>query len=372
MKRLRLAVIGAGRLGGFHAQKAAANPDIELVAVVDPQDDARRRVAAECQTQPVADYRRLFGAIDAAIVAAPTRLHHAIAMELADAGVHLLVEKPLCATVAEADQLVETAQRRRVVLQVGHVERFNPAFEAARPYVPEPKYIEAVRASGFTFRSTDVGVVLDLMIHDIDLVLALVDSPVRRVEALGLSVLGGHEDVANARLHFESGCTATLSASRVSRQPVRRMQIWSARAMADIDFGSLSAQITRPSETLLGRRLDVDALSPDEVAHLREHLLDEHLPLAELRHERVDALVLEQADFLAAIGSPRAPRVSGRQGRDAVALAEQILAKIHAHAWDDDVQGPVGPMAIPRRGIIPSPHWQSAPTAAPHRRREAG
>jgi len=219
VKHLRLAVIGAGRLGGFHAQKAAANPDVELVAVVDPVPAARNRVAAECHTRALADYRGLVGAIDAAIVAAPTRLHHRIGMDLAGEGVHLLVEKPLCSRLAEAEELVERAEKQGVVLQVGHVERFNPAFAAAAPYLVEPKYIEAVRASGFTFRSTDVGVVLDLMIHDIDLVLSLVGSPVQRVEAMGVSVLGGHEDAANARIQFASGCVATLSASRVSRAP---------------------------------------------------------------------------------------------------------------------------------------------------------
>jgi predicted dehydrogenase len=372
VKRLRLAVIGAGRLGGFHAQKAAANADIELVAVCDPRPDARDRVAADCGARPMTDHRSLPGKIDAAVIAAPTRLHHGIAMDLIGEGVHLLVEKPLCPTVAEADELVDAARRHGVILQVGHVERFNPAMEAARAYVPNPKYIEAVRASGFTFRSTDVGVVLDLMIHDIDLVLSLVDSPVRRVEALGLSVLGGHEDVANARLWFESGCVAALSASRVSRKPVRQMQVWSARGFADVDFGALTASVVRPSETLLRRQFDVDALSAAEVEHFREHLLDEHLPCTELRHERVDALALEQQDFVASIRGPRAPRVSGEQGRDAVAVAEQILGRIHAHAWDDDLAGPVGPMATPRPSVISPPHWAMTPMASPLERKEAG
>jgi predicted dehydrogenase len=367
-----LAVIGAGRLGGFHAQKAAANPDVELVAVVDPRPEARERVAAECRARAMADHRCLPGKVDAAVIAAPTRLHHPIAMDLIREGVHLLVEKPLCPTTAEADELVEAARHRGVILQVGHVERFNPAMEAAREYVPDPKYIEAVRASGFTFRGTDVGVVLDLMIHDIDLVLSMVDSPVRRVEALGLSVLGGHEDVANARLEFESGCVAALSASRVSRKPARCMSVWSARGFAEIDFGALTASVVRPSETLLRRQFDVDALSPSEVEHYREHLLDDHLPCTELRHDRVDALVLEQEDFLASIRTPRAPRVTGEQGRNAVAVAEQILTRIHAHAWDDDIAGPVGPMATPRPSILPSPHWGMAPLASPGERKEAG
>ena len=178
-------MIGAGRLGGFHAQKLAAREDIELVAVADPLPANRQRVAAECHTEALADYTALLGRIDAAVVATPTTLHHRIAGRLLEAGVHVLVEKPLAASRREADELVAAARRRNVVLQVGHVERFNPAFQAVSPRVGNPKYIEAVRSSGFTFRSTDIGAVLDLMIHDIDLVLSLVGSPLRKSRRLG-------------------------------------------------------------------------------------------------------------------------------------------------------------------------------------------
>ncbi len=230
MNRLRVAVIGAGRLGGFHAQKLAQLPEVELVGVADPVESQRSRVAAECRTAAFADYRELCGRIDAAVVAVPTRLHHALGKELLRRGIHVLMEKPLTPTAAEADELVALARRQRLVLQVGHVERFNPALAAASPHLRSPHYLEAVRASGFTFRSTDVGVVLDLMIHDLDVVLSLVRSELRRVDAMGISVLGGHEDVANARLEFANGCVAALSASRVSYEPVRHMQIWSLAA----------------------------------------------------------------------------------------------------------------------------------------------
>jgi predicted dehydrogenase len=372
VKRLRIAVIGAGRLGGFHAQKAAACPDMELVAVVDPAPAARNRVAAECHTQAMADYRRLLGHVDAAVIAVPTRLHHRIGVDLARHGVHLLVEKPLSSTLAEADELVETAESQGIVLQVGHVERFNPAFVAAAADLVEPKYIEAVRASGFTFRSTDVGVVLDLMIHDIDLVLSMVGSPVRRVEALGISVLGGHEDAANARICFESGCVATLSASRVSRSATRKMAVWTPRSFVQLDFGVPAASVVRPSEALLCREFDVDGLSAERVAYYKDHLLDEHLPQEEIHGERVDALALQQADFLESILAPRQPRVSGRQGRDAVALAENILGRLQTHAWDDQSDGPVGPLATPRPSVLPAPHWDLAPIDSPVRRKEAG
>jgi len=374
VRKLRLAVVGAGRLGGFHAQKLAQRDDAELVAVVDPDQEARNRVAAECGALPLPDCHGLallVKKIDAAVIAAPTRLHHPLGIELLSSGVHLLVEKPLAATTAEADALVEAARRAGVVLQVGHVERFNPALAAALPYIGDPKYVEAVRAGGFTFRSTDIGVVLDLMIHDLDLVLSMVRSPVRKVEALGLSVLGGHEDVANARLEFECGCVAALSASRVSHEPARRMQVWSPRAYAHLDFATRATTVVRPSETILSRRFDVGSLSAEQVEHYRQHFAEEHLRREEFSGEAVDALMLELDDFLKSVRTLRPPRVNGEQGRDAVAVAEQVLWKIRTHRWTD-ADGPVGPMAVPRPPVIPAPHWDLSPASSPFERKEAG
>ena len=370
MSKLRVAVVGAGRLGGFHAQKLARMEHVELVGVADPVESQRQRVAAECCTAAWADYRELLGRIDAAVVAAPSRLHYALGMDLLAHGVHVLMEKPLAVTTAAADELLQTARRNRLVLQVGHIERFNPALAAVAPHLRGPKYIEAVRASGFTFRSTDVGVVLDLMIHDLDLVLWLVRAEVRHVQALGLSVLGGQEDVANARIEFHNGCVATLSASRVSHQAARRMQVWSARGLASIDFAARTSTLIRPSETLLARRFDANSLTPAQVEHYREHLLEEHLPRQQIQSEAVDALALELADFVEAVRTRRPPRVTGQQGRDAVALAEQILTEIRAHAWDGTAEGPVGPLATPPPAVIPAPHWHLAPS--PVLRREAG
>jgi predicted dehydrogenase len=326
MSKLRIAVIGAGRLGGFHAQKLAARPDVELVAVVDPLADSRNRVAVQCHTEALADYAGLLDRLDGAVIAAPTLLHHHIARDFLDAGVPLLVEKPLCATRAEADELVTAARARNVVLQVGHVERFNPAFQAAATGVRSPKFIDAVRTSAFTFRSTDVGVVLDMMIHDIDLVLSLVRSPVRKVEAIGATVVDGHEDVANARLEFESGCVANLSASRVSYETIRRMHVWSAAGFAAIDFGVRTATTVTPSDTLRRRQFRLASLTPEQLDHQRQHFAEEHLPKKQLTFEPVDALAQEVDDFVQSISTPRPPRVTGEAGRDALAVAEQILA----------------------------------------------
>jgi predicted dehydrogenase len=364
-------VIGAGRLGGFHAQKLAQRGDVTLVAIVDPLPASRQRIAAECHTEARADCVGLIDQLDAAVVAAPTSLHYAIARELLEAGIPLLIEKPLCTTLAQADELVAVARRRNVVLQVGHVERFNPAFHAAAAEIRRPKYIEAVRANGFTFRSMDVGVVLDLMIHDIDLVLSLVQSPLRKIEALGVSVLGGHEDVANARLEFECGCVATLSACRVSHEPVRRMQVWSPGAFAGIDFAMRTATLVRPSKTLRCRQFRVDQLTPDELEHQRSHFAEEHLPCERQTFDAVDALALEQEDFVESIRALHEPRVSGQAGRDALAVAEQILACIRAHAWDASDDGPVGALALPRRNAVPAPHFPLAGFPTPALRSDA-
>jgi predicted dehydrogenase len=372
VKKLRAAVVGAGLLGAFHAQKLAALDQVELVAVVDPLPEQRQLVASQCGTQGLADTQELFGRVDAVVIAVPTRLHHPLGMEFLGRGIHVLMEKPLAATLAEADELLKAARQHGAVLQVGHVERFNPALATALPHIESPKYIEAVRASGFTFRSTDIGVVLDLMIHDLDLVLSMVHSDVQQVQAMGLSVLGGHEDVAHARLEFECGCVATLSASRVSYEPARRMQVWSASSYTSIDFATRRTTVIRPSETLLRRQFDLNALSAEQVEYYKQHLLEDHLPRRDFEAPAVDALALEVQDFVESILSSRTPRVSGEQGRRAVEIAEQILDRILVHAWDDSADGPVGPMAAPRPNIIPGPHWHQAPSPSSLPRREAG
>ena len=365
---LRVAVIGAGRLGGFHAQKLARIANVELVGVVDPLAANRDRLAAELHTSSFSSHVALLGRIDAAVIAAPTVLHHRLAVDLLEARTHLLIEKPICTTVAEADELVELARREQVVLQVGHVERFNPALSAAMPHTRNPKFIEAVRASGFTFRSMDVGVVLDLMIHDIDVVLSLVRSPLRSVDALGVAILGGHEDVAHARLEFQSGCVANLSASRISYEAARKMQIWTPRAYANIDFGTRTTTLVRPSEALLRGEFHADRLAPEQLEHYKVHLAEEHLPRQQQTHDAVDALALELQDFVDSILAARQPRVSGEAGRDALAVAEQILASIASHVWDPASQ----PAADPYPRIVPAPHFDVAAMARAAAERKAG
>ncbi len=356
-----MAVIGAGRLGSFHAQKLAARQDVLLAAVVDSVPAQRNRLASVCRAEPLAHHHQLLGRIDAAVVAAPTSVHYDIGRDLLQAGIHCLMEKPLAARLDQADELVDLARRKGLVLQVGHIERFNPAFEAALPLVRNPKYIEAVRASPYSFRSTDIGVVLDLMIHDIELALALSHASVRRVEALGLSVLGGHEDVANARIEFANGCIASLSACRVAYEAVRWMHIWAPAGFASIDFAARTVRLVQPSQEILQRRLRLEQLSAEQIEYWKARLPEEHLPCQSLQFDTVDALALELEDFISSIRQGRSPRVTGQQGRDALAVAEMVLERISSHVWEE---GLVGPLATPAPAVVPMPHWAELPSPA--------
>ena len=343
-RKLRIGVIGAGHLGSIHARLVRTIDDVHLIGVADPDETARRRIAAEIQAEVFPDHRQLIGRIDAAILAAPTEHHYWIGMELAEAGIHLLVEKPLALRVAEADALIRATSRQNLVLQVGHVERFNPAFTAAAGQLQRPRFIDAVRAGPFSGRSTDVGVVLDLMIHDIDLILSLVPSEVVSVEAMGAAVLGPHEDLAHARLRFENGCIANLSASRVSYQAQRRMQVFAENAFANIDFAAAAIKIVRPAPGLLRGQYDLQTLSPAQMQHLRENFFTDVLLLEEVNVERRNAILDEQHDFVISIRAAQKPQVTGPQARQALAIAEQVLAQVASPLRTDHhpatLQGP--------------------------------
>jgi predicted dehydrogenase len=262
------------------------------------------------------------------------------------------MEKPLAPNAAEANDLVALARKKGVVLQVGHVERFNAALNSIAADIRDPKYIDATRTSGYTFRSTDIGVVLDMMIHDLDIVLAIANSHVEDVQALGVSVMGGHEDMATARLTFASGCVANLSASRVSFQQRRTMSVFTSRGSASINFATHEATVVKPREDLLRREFHVDKLSTAERAYWKEHLFDELLVHRQMQSPAVNAIQEEQLDFVSAIREGRAPRVDGAAGRNAVAVAEMILEKIEEHAWDGSPTGRHGPFAMPALPII--------------------
>jgi predicted dehydrogenase len=238
MKGLRMAVVGTGALGRHHARILSQMPGVELVAVADINPQAAAETARHSGTRAVADYSELIGQVQAAVVAVPTSAHVEVAGDFLCAGVDVFVEKPIAASADEARELVELAAQNGALLQVGHVERFNPALVAARPFLSEPRYIRVERFAPFSFRSTDIGVVHDLMIHDIDLVLDLVASPVADVQALTATILGGHEDCAQARITFANGAVADLAANRVSPVARRQMQVWGAERCVHLDFAS--------------------------------------------------------------------------------------------------------------------------------------
>ena len=347
MTPLRTAVIGTGHLGRIHARLAAEAPHIDLVAIVDVAEEARESVAEETGTRAVADYRELLGQIEAAIVATPTIYHHSVVKELLNAGIHVLVEKPITTTVHEADELVELARSKNLKLQVGHVERFNPGLECLAGQLDDIRYLQAMRASGFTFRSTDIGVVMDLMIHDIDVVLSLVDSPVDEVTAFGVAVMGEHEDIAQAQLSFANGATAQLTASRVNYEPARSMQVFTSTGFANIDFANRAATTVRPTVDLLTRRFNLGSLSADRTAHFRDHLFEELLVKQQHEPAQTNAIAEEHRDFAEAIRADRDVRVTGQAGRDALAVAERVLESIAQHQWDASPVGRRGAQLLP-------------------------
>jgi predicted dehydrogenase len=347
MARLRLAVIGVGHLGKEHARILATLPEVELVGVADINGDQVRAVAGRCGTRAYTDSLALINRIDAAVIGVPTIHHHPIAVEFLRCGIPLLVEKPLAATLAQADALVELARRHGTLLQVGHIERFNPAFEELRGRPIQPKYIQCQRLGPFTGRSTDIGVVLDLMIHDLDLLLALVQSPVQAVEAVGVSVFGGHEDLANARVAFANGCVADVVASRANPWAQRRMQVWGPEGYIGVDFARRHLTLVQPSAELRRRRLDMQPLGAVDQALLKEQLFGRHLQVLELDRKDGDPLTKELEDFVHCVLTGARPRVSGEDGRDAVALAARILERMEDHSWDGNADGPAGPVHLP-------------------------
>jgi len=311
MSRVRVAVVGTGYLGRFHAQKYAVLPLAELVAVCDIDEHAGRAAAEAVGTTYVADHRDLVGRVDAVTIAATTSAHFELARFFLEHDVHVLVEKPMTRTAEEARLLTELAEARGLKLQVGHVERFNPAFLSARETLTDIDFIECHRLAPFKPRSADVDVVLDLMIHDLDVMLSLVESKPASVSAVGTGVLTDSVDIANARIEFESGAIANVTASRVSTSAQRRFRVFQQSQYVSIDFGEGEVRRVRPS---IGWR---DG---------------EPLEVARWSLDKGDALLAETESFLDAIVHDRPCAVSGRDGVAALELAEAIIADITRRA----------------------------------------
>jgi len=312
MSQLKCAVIGTGYLGKFHADKYAALPECELIAIVDTHQDAANVNAAKHGCQGLSDYRDLLGKVDAVSIAVPTSLHFEIARDFLQAGTHVLVEKPITTTVAEADELIRLAHEKQRVLMVGHLERFNPAILALEGVLNAPSFIESTRLAPFKPRATDVSVVLDLMIHDIDIILDIVDSEIVNIEASGAAVLTNDTDIANARLTFANGCVANVTASRISLKSERKMRLFQKDAYLSVDFQNriLSSYQRGEGEMFPG----VPNFIPNEQSF-----------------ESSDALLEEIRHFADCCIHGKTPRVPGEAGRRALAAAEAISAKLNSN-----------------------------------------
>lgn len=331
MKRLRMAVVGVGHLGKEHARILASLPDVELVGVADVNFDQAQTVARRFNTQAFADYWPLLNLVDAASIVVPTTFHLSVAREFLKRGISVLVEKPLALSALQCQELVELAVEQRAALQVGHIERFNPAFEELSRRPLTPHLLRAQRMGPFTGRSTDIGVVLDLMIHDLDLILTLIQSPVRSVEASGLRVFGMHEDIASARLTFENGAIAEVTASRSSPTMSRTMQVWGPEGYAEADFAARKLTLMQPSAEVRRQGLDPARLDPASRARIREELFTRHLEVLSIDGKAQDQLTCELEDFVSSVQSESPPRVTGVDGWNAVSVAERVLAALNEH-----------------------------------------
>jgi predicted dehydrogenase len=306
--RLRVAVVGVGYLGKHHARILSSMPGVELAAVVDTNMKHATEVAAEYGTRPMLEVRELGGRVDAVTIAVPTDIHREIALPFLRAGVPVLVEKPMARNLAEADAMIAASAEADTQLAVGHTERFNPAVAVAREHLTDPRFIEVHRLGVFPERSLDIDVVFDVMIHDLDVILSVVHSDVASIDAVGVPVLTDKVDIANVRLRFANGCMANLTASRISRDRVRKIRFFQPQAYLSIDYAAQKVE-----KYTLGKILGIPKINGGELPVTNEE------PLAR-----------ELADFVDAVRTKRKPLVDGEQGRRALALADRISSTMTA------------------------------------------
>jgi len=301
MNKMTMGVIGIGYLGQYHAEKFAMIPDVELVGLVDTDLDRAKLLAGKLNTQAYDEPARLIGKVNAVSIVTPTVVHHRLAKQFLEQGVHVLLEKPITETIEQADELIDLAARKNLVLQVGHIERFNPAFSAVKSLLVMPRYITADRAAPFTIRCTDVNVVLDLMIHDLDIVMDLAGSPPKEVSAVGVSIITNEIDMATARIVFHNGCVADVSASRVSDEKKRLLRVFDDKAIYTSDYQTQKATVSR--------------VQPGTVPQLT---------VTDISSDRRDTLEDEVRSFVQSVRNRVRPLVSGNEGRRALALALAI------------------------------------------------
>jgi predicted dehydrogenase len=309
VSKIRVGVVGVGYLGQFHAEKYADAEGVELVGVVDIDPHRAKEVAKRCRTQPFFHHSHLFEKVQAVSIAVPTLLHYPIAKDFFLKGIDVLLEKPITTTLEEADELIELAESKDLIFQVGHLERFNGALSALEGIVQSPVYIESHRLSPFPERGIDVNVVLDLMIHDIDILLNLVNSKVSKIDSVGIPILTSHSDVANARIEFENGCRANLTASRVSKEKIRKTRIFQPTGTLSIDYLSQKASFTKRVHRQMKSKT--------------AEIVTEEIPVT-----KVDSLQAEIHSFLRSVRDRKAAQISGRDGKRALEVAHQIIKKI--------------------------------------------
>ena len=310
MKAVRAGVVGVGYLGQFHAEKYAGLPGAELVAVVDADLDRARQIAAKHTVAAYSDFRELFGKVDAVSIVTPTNLHYEIAREFLNHGIDVLVEKPITVTLQEADDLVAIAREHNRILQVGHLERFNGAIVALNGILNKPMFIESHRLAPFKERGTEVDVILDIMIHDIDIILNLVGAPVTAIHAVGVPVVSNQtNDIANVRLEFATGCIANVTASRISVKEMRKIRIFQQDAYISIDYATQDIEVYRKME--LGDQYDTPQIMYDDIDI-----------------KQADSLKEEIRSFINAVQTRCAPVVPGEAGRDALKIALEIVHQV--------------------------------------------
>ena len=334
LSKLRTAVIGAGKMGSIHSRIYSQMDQVDLVAIVDAQLDKATALCEKYGSKPYSDSTEILDLVDAVTIAVPTNHHAVVAKPFLARGIAVLVEKPLASTLHDAKEILSLANESGAVLQVGYSERFNPVVQAMRRLNFTPRYMESQRVSPYTFRSTDVGVVLDMMIHDIDIMLSMVRSDVVDVHAVGVHVLGEHEDVANVRIVFSSGCVANLTASRMAMTTDRRIRVFSEKAYLSLDC--LNKQ-----GTMINTDANIDMMQwvrEQQAKHgeveLQKMDWTELLKVEMLDMDESEPLRLEQDDFVKSVIEKTRPQVSGEDAIAAMELAERIVEAIHSHRWE--------------------------------------
>ncbi len=334
MKPIRTAIIGAGKMGGIHARVCSKLDGCQLVGVVDSDAARAEKMAGEFGCDSFTDCRSLLGLVDAVTISAPTVHHRDLARVFIESGVPVMIEKPLAASVEQAREIVDLGRKHNVIVAVGHSERCNPVVQAMKRLNIEPKFIEAARISPFPFRSMDVGVVLDVMIHDIDIVLSLANSPITSVDAVGVQVIADHEDICNARIRFANGCVANITASRLAMKTERKVRVFSRQAYLSLDFFKKEGMVIKadPNVDVVNwireqrQNPDADFSSIDwtKLLHIEQLAIENNEPLR-----------VEQQSFLNAVrGDGPRPEVTAEEGLAAMECADKILASIRQNKWE--------------------------------------